>query len=100
MIWLGLLCLLAGAVLGLLFRAYVLIPITVLSLTAVMGLGFVNGLGGWRIALDALLVWIALQIGYLVGSAFAFTSSRTRVEIWRPRAQWWPWVRSSWPGST
>ena len=40
MIWLGLLCLLAGAV-----QAYVLIPATVLLLTAVVRLGLVNGLG-------------------------------------------------------
>jgi hypothetical protein len=98
MIWLGLLCLLAGAVLGLLFTAYVLIPATVLALTAVVGLGSVNGLGPWQIILYVVLIWIALQIGYLAGSAIAVASARTRTEVWRPRAQWWPWVRFSWPG--
>ena len=62
MIWLGLLCLLAGAVLGLLFTAYVLIPATVLSLTAVVGLGLVNGLGPWEIVLYAVVIWIALRV--------------------------------------
>ena len=89
---------LAGAVLGLLFTAYVLIPATVLSLTAVVGLGLVNGLGPWQIVLYAVVIWIALQIGYLAGSAIALASSRTRAEIWRPRAHWWPWVRFSLPG--
>ena len=98
MIWFGLLCSLAGAVLGLLFTAYVLIPATVLSLTAVVGLGLVNGLGPWQIVLYAVVIWIALQIGYLAGSAIALASSRTRAEIWRPRAHWWPWVRFSLPG--
>jgi hypothetical protein len=97
MIWLELLCLLAGAVLGLLFTAYVLIPATVLALTAVVGLGSVNGLGPWQIILYVVLIWIALQIGYLAGSAIAVASARTRTEVWRPRAQWWPWVRFSWP---
>jgi hypothetical protein len=100
MIWLGLLCLLTGAVLGLLFTAYVLIPATVLSLTAVVGLGLVNGLGPWEIVLCAVVIWIALQVGYLVGSAVTLASARTRAEIWRPRAQWWPWVRFSWPEAT
>ena len=97
MIWLGLLCLLAGAVLGVLFTAYVLIPATVLSLTAVVGLGFVNGLSAWQIVLYAVVIWIALQIGYIVGSAIALVTARPRAEVWRPRTQWWPWVRLSWP---
>jgi hypothetical protein len=97
MIWLGLLCLLAGAVLGVLFTPYVLIPATVLSLTAVVGLGFVNGVGPWQIVLYAVVIWIALQIGYVVGRAIALAFDRPHAEIWRPRTQWWPWVRFSWP---
>jgi hypothetical protein len=97
MIWLGLLCLLAGAVLGVLFRAYVLIPATLLSLTAVVGLGFVNGVGPWQIVLYAVVIWIALQIGYVVGRAIALAFDRPRAEMGAPRTQWWPWVRFSWP---
>ena len=92
MIWLGLLCLLAGAVLGVLFTPYVLIPATVLSLMAVVGLGFVNGVGPWQIVLYAVLIWIVLQIGYLVGRTIALAFDPPRAEIWRPRT-WWPWVR-------
>jgi hypothetical protein len=97
MIWLGLLCLLAGAVLGVLFTAYVLIPATLLSLTAVVGLGFVNGVGPWQIVLYAVVIWIALQIGYVVGRAIALAFDRPRAEMGAPRTQWWPWVRFSWP---
>ena len=50
MIWLGLLCLLAGAVLGVLFTPYVLIPATVLSLMAVVGLGSVNGVAPGKLS--------------------------------------------------
>ena len=97
MIWLGLLCLLAGAVLGVLFTPYVLIPATLLSLTAVVGLGFVNGVGPWQIVLYAVVIWIALQIGYVVGRAIALAFDRPRAEMGAPRTQWWPWVRFSWP---
>lgn len=96
MIWLGLLCLLAGAVLGVLFTPYVLIPATVLSLMAVVGLGSVNGVGPWQIVLYAVLIWIVLQIGYLVGRTIALAFDPPRAEIWRPRT-WWPWVRFLWP---
>jgi hypothetical protein len=96
MIWLGLLCLLAGAVLGVLFTPYVLIPATVLSLMALVGLGSVNGVGPWQIVLYAVLIWIVLQIGYLVGRTIALAFDPPRAEIWRPRT-WWPWVRFLWP---
>ena len=97
MIWLGLLCLLAGAVLGVLFTPYVLIPATVLSLMALVGLGSVNGVGPWQIVLYAVVIWIALQIGYVVGRAIALAFDRPRAEMGAPRTQWWPWVRFSWP---
>jgi hypothetical protein len=99
MIWLAIIGSVAGVGLGLKFRVYILFPATVFALVAAAGVGLMRGHGPGRIALEVLVIWIALQIGYLVGAVLAAMLFRSRVGLWRPYAHWWPWGRLSSPGT-
>jgi hypothetical protein len=62
---------LCGAVLGLRYKIFILLPAATFMLVFVIGVGVAGGAGIWRIALDMMVATTALQLGYAGGSAFA-----------------------------
>jgi hypothetical protein len=69
---------LAGAILGTRFKVFVLVPAIVVGSAASIGASLAEGDGPWAIVLAAFLTVIALQIGYLGGSALGFVVSARR----------------------
>jgi hypothetical protein len=61
----------AGAVLGLWFRVSVLALATSLALIVVIGAGAATEVNPWWVGLEALLVWVCLQLGYIAGVIIA-----------------------------
>ena len=57
-----------GVVFGYLFKVFVLIPVIAVVFVAAIGAGLVRADDAWSIALIAVGVTIALEIGYLIGS--------------------------------
>src|SRR5262249_35701287 len=70
------LALLVGAALGMRFKFYILMPAILLALMVVVGMGFASDVDPWWNALDAAIVWCALQFGYIAGGVI-----QTRVAI-------------------
>ena len=56
-----------GVVFGYLFKVFVLIPVIAVVFVAAIGAGLVRADDAWSIALIAVGVTIALEIGYLIG---------------------------------
>jgi hypothetical protein len=73
MILLAIVSILVGALLGLRFRVFILVPAITFALALVIGVGVAREAGIWWIALEMVVVATALQLGYLGGSAFAAT---------------------------
>jgi hypothetical protein len=73
MILLAIVSILIGALLGLRFRVFILVPAITFALVLVIGVGVARESGIWWIALEMVVVATALQLGYLGGSAFAAT---------------------------
>jgi hypothetical protein len=71
MISLAILSFLAGAALGLWFRVPVLVLAIMLALIAVVGAGAATEVNPWWIALEALVVTVCLQLGYISGIVIA-----------------------------
>ena len=71
MISLAILSFLAGAVLGLWFRVPVLVLAIMLALIVVIGAGAATEVNPWWIALEALVVMVGLQLGYIPGIMIA-----------------------------
>jgi hypothetical protein len=73
---LAIVSILVGAVFGLRFQLYVLVPIIGLSVVLIIAAGITNGDGAWSIASFSALIASTFQIGYLGGSftRFAITS--------------------------
>ena len=71
MISLAILSFLAGAALGLWFRVPVLVLAIMLSLITVVGAGAAIEINPWWIALEALVVTVCLQLGYIPGIIIA-----------------------------
>jgi hypothetical protein len=61
--------LLFGAVLGQRFKVLILLPAMSLTLICTITAGVARAQDGWSIALEAVCVTSALQIGYLVGTS-------------------------------
>ena len=76
MLTLAIVAILGGAVLGLRYRVFILLPAVMLVLVVVIGVGVARGAGSGRIALDILVALTALQLGYAGGSAFAAARKR------------------------
>jgi NADH:ubiquinone oxidoreductase subunit 6 (subunit J) len=77
MISLAILSFLAGAVLGLWFRVPVLVLAIMLALIVVVGAGAATEVNRWWIALEALVVMVCLQLGYIPGIIIAtYTGAR------------------------
>ena len=69
---------LIGAIFGMRFRVFVLIPTILVSSTAIFGTGIAQSDNLWGTLLPALLVIAALQVGYLAGATVYFAVARTR----------------------
>jgi hypothetical protein len=67
MIILSLVSLLIGVALGQHFKIRVLIPGSVVLLIFLVGTSVTHAQSGWSIALTAVIVWLTMQIGYLIG---------------------------------
>lgn len=67
MMSLAILTFLVGAVLGLRFRFYVLIPVTIVASLLVVGMGIVVGMSSWPILGAVVLTAALTQIGFLCG---------------------------------
>lgn len=68
MILIAFFCLLAGVVLGWLFKVYILVPATSIALLLVMGSWGTSGMGDpWWLPLVSFMATLAFQIGYVAG---------------------------------
>jgi predicted Na+-dependent transporter len=63
---------LVGAVLGQRFKVFVLVPATSLALICTIAAGIARAQHIWSIAMAAVGVTIALQIGYLIGTGIRY----------------------------
>jgi hypothetical protein len=70
---------LGGAVLGLRYKIFILLPAATFVLVFVIGVGIARGAGIWRIALDMMVATTALQLGYAGGSALAAARKRRKL---------------------
>jgi hypothetical protein len=61
-------CFLVGAVLGLRFRVLILVPAIGLSVAVAIANGIVLGESLWRLALVTVVVAMAIQLGYVLGT--------------------------------
>jgi hypothetical protein len=68
----------AGILLGLLFRVLVLVPGTLLATAVITVLGFAKGLGFGMIALIVFGAAVSLQVGYIVGAFIATAATPIR----------------------
>jgi hypothetical protein len=71
MISLAIVSFLAGAVLGLWFWVPVLVLAIMLALIVVIGAGAATEVNPWWIVLEALVVTVCLQLGYILGIIIA-----------------------------
>jgi len=78
MLTLTIVTILCGAVLGLRYKIFILLPAATFMLVFVIGVGVARGAGIWRIALDMMVTMTALQLGYAGGSAFAAARERCK----------------------
>jgi hypothetical protein len=69
---------LAGTVLGQRFKVLILIPTSIIAVTAAIGVGLAQALDGWSIALMVLAVMTALQVGYVVGTGIQYFMTAPR----------------------
>jgi hypothetical protein len=69
---------LAGTVLGLRFKALILVPTIGLALTMVAFSGLVRGESVWRLIVTMTLVAAFLQLGYMAGIVLRFAFSAVR----------------------
>jgi len=79
MLTLTIVTILVGAVLGLRYKVFILLPAVTFVLVFVIGVGVARGAGIWRIALDMMVATAALQLGYAGGSAFAAARKRRKL---------------------
>lgn len=79
-------CFLAGAVLGQRFRVLVLLPLTFVMVLAAIPVGWMADVSFLESLKNLVLAAVALQAGYLFGSAarFALASSRAAPVFARP----------------
>lgn len=67
-----------GAVLGLRFTVFILVPATFIGSMAMLGIGIAHGNGLRSILLALILVILALQIGYFGGAVIRFVNVGAR----------------------
>ena len=90
MLTLSLVSLLVGAVLGMRFKALILLPAIFATLLAILAVGISSAAAFSVIALAMVLATTCLQLGYLVGVAMRHAVALTRTglihRIWHGRA--------------
>jgi len=69
---------LVGALLGMRFRVFILLPVVLLTVAIVAAVGLARESGAWRILLEIVVVMTALELGYLGGSVGARIWSASR----------------------
>ena len=75
---------LIGAMLGLRFKVFVLLPATVLSVLAIVSAGIAHSESHWSTLVTASFVIAALQVGYLAGSGVAvLVAAPSKLSLWR-----------------
>jgi len=67
-----------GAVLGLRFKVFVLVPAITLASVASWGIGIAHGRSFWSILLVTAFVMIALQVGYFAGTTLRLGVAKMR----------------------
>ena len=70
--------LLTGALLGLRFKAFILVPAVVIGSATVLIVGIARSDSIWPTLLAAALAVTALQMGYLCGAVVHFSIAKTR----------------------
>ena len=78
MITLAMMALLFGALLGLRFRVFILVPAVVMSSATILGVGIADGDSIWHTLLAAVLSITALQVGYLSGAVLYSSIAKAR----------------------
>jgi hypothetical protein len=73
-----------GAVLGLRYKVFILVPAVLFAILAVIGASVARGAGIWTIVLEVLVGATALQLGYVGGSAFTLVRSVRKPSRVRP----------------
>jgi hypothetical protein len=68
----------AGMLLGLLFKVLVLVPAMLLTAAVITVFGFAKGLGSGMIALIVFGAVVSLQVGYIVGAFIATAATPIR----------------------
>ena len=76
----------AGAILGLRFRVFVLGPALLFAVISTAAISSANGFGGGKIVFTVLAVMVSLQYGYVVGLGASYITER----IWLPIRAWKP----------
>ena len=76
---LAMMTLLIGALLGLRFRVFILVPAIVVGSAAILSVGMARSDGIWPTLLAMLLAITALQVGYLSGAVIQFLVAKARV---------------------
>ena len=78
--------LLVGALLALRWNVFILLPITFFALLSTAAVGVTTGLPKISTVLAVLVVWAALQFGYLVGAGLPSIKQITRRHAREPNA--------------
>jgi hypothetical protein len=69
---------LVGAVLGLRFKVFVLVPVICIALAIVAVDGVARGDELWRLAISMIVIATALQVGYILGIVTQFVMASGR----------------------
>ena len=69
----------SGAFLGLRFKVWALLPASVVFLIIAPTAAIANGDSGWAAVLAIIGTIVALQIGYIAGSALSVTNSSKKI---------------------
>jgi hypothetical protein len=69
-----------GAVLGLRYKVFILVPAVLFAILAVIGASVARGAGIWTIVLEVLVGATALQLGYVGGKRIHFGAKRPQAQ--------------------
>jgi hypothetical protein len=86
----------AGAVLGLHYKVFILVPVATFALVFVIVVGVTRGAGIWEVAQDMFLVAMVLQFAYFT-SAFAAKLRRLATALPGPDSH--RLIAPAWPGA-
>ena len=78
MIMLAIAGVLVGALLGMYFRVFILVPVVLLAVAITVSVGLAFESGGWWITLEVAVAMITLELGYLGGNVATRMWSRSR----------------------